>query len=134
LQGRKKTANPTLCAHCSEAERAAESLEREVTQLKKVQFMKDKIGQAFDGTVSGVMPWGVFVQLPNTVEGLIPLEYLGSDYYVYVEKQMAIFGTYTKKRIGLGDTIRVVLYYANERERKLTFYQEGYNPHSWEDY
>jgi len=119
--GLKKRNLSDLCAHCSETERNAEALEREVMQLKKCQFMADKIGQDFEGTVSGVVSWGVYVQLPDTIEGLIPLEFLADDEYVFVEKQMAFFGVRKKKRIRLGDPFKVVLSRVDVEERRITF-------------
>lgn len=119
--GLKKRGLPDLCIHCSQTERTAEELEREVLQLKKVQFMADKLGQKFDGVISGVVSWGVYVQLPNTVEGLVPMSLLIDDEYVFVEKQMALFGVRTKKRIRLGDPFKVELTRVNEEERKITF-------------
>ena len=119
--GLKRRNLSDLCAHCSETERNAETLEREVLQLKKCQFMANKVGQTFEGVVSGVLSWGVYVQLPNTVEGLIPLEFLADDEYVFVEKQMAFFGVRKKKRIRLGDPFTVVLSRVDVEERKITF-------------
>jgi len=119
--GLKKRNLSDLCNHCSETERNAEVLEREVMQLKKCQFMADKLGQTFEGIVSGVVTWGVYVQLPDTVEGLIPLELLADDEYVFVEKQMAFFGVRTKKRIRLGDPFTVVLSRVDVEERRITF-------------
>ena len=122
LIGKKfKNKLPEICAHCSHAERNAESLEREVLQLKKVQLMADKIGQYFEGVVSSVVPWGFFVQLPNTIEGLVPLDSLTDDRYVYAEKQMAFYGVRKKKRIRLGDPVTVIVSQVNEEERKITF-------------
>jgi len=119
--GLKKRGLEDLCAHCSLTERNAEVLEREVLQLKKVQFMSDKLGQTFEGVVSSVVPWGIYVQLPNTVDGLIPMDLLTDDEYVFEEKQMALFGLRKKKRIRLGDPFTVVLSRVSEAERKITF-------------
>jgi len=119
--GLKKRGLTDLCDHCSKTERNAEELEREVLQLKKVQFMRDKVGQSFDAIVSGVVSWGIFVKLPNTVEGLVPMDLLKGDEYVFVEKQMAVFGVRSKNRIRLGDPITVTLSRVDEEERKLVF-------------
>ena len=100
--GLKKRGLADLCLHCSWTERNAETLERDVLQLKKVQFMADKVGQVFDGMVSSVVDWGIFVQLPNTVEGLVPAEFLTEEFR-------------------LGDAIKVALVKADVEERKLTF-------------
>jgi len=100
--GLKKRGLAELCLHCSWTERNAETLERDVLQLKKVQFMADKIGHVFEGIVSSVVDWGIFVQLPNTVEGLVPAEFLTKEYK-------------------LGDDVRVMLAKADVEERRLTF-------------
>jgi len=122
--GLKRRGLDDLCLHCSQTERTAEELERDVLQLKKVQFMKDKLGQTFEGMVSGVVSWGYFVQLPNTVEGLVPMDLLIDDEYVFVEKQMALFGVRKKKRIRLGDPVSVTLSRVDVEERKITFAPE----------
>ena len=120
--GLKKSQLSELCARCSDTERNAEALEREVLQLKKCQFMMGKTGQTFDGIVSGVVSWGVYVRLFNTVEGLVPMDLLiDDDEYVFVEKQVALFGVRKKKRIRLGDPFSVVLISVREDERKIIF-------------
>ena len=119
--GLRKRGLADLCLHCSKTERTAEALERDVAQLKKCQFMADKLGQVFDGVVSGVVAWGVFVELSNTVEGMIPLNFFIDDEYVFVEKQMALFGARKKNRIRLGDPITVELSRVDVEERKITF-------------
>ena len=80
---------PIICNQCSITERVAEVLEREVEQLKKVQFMSSKEGQTFEGVVSGVTAWGVYVTLPNTIEGLVPVENLNRNKYVYNKEETA---------------------------------------------
>ena len=117
----KKRGLADLCVHCSVTERNAESLERDVLQLKKAQFMMDKVGQEFEGVVSGVTAWGIFVQLPNTVEGLVPMNELTNDYYEFVEKQMALYGRRKKKRIRLGDTFKIRVSSVNEEDSRITF-------------
>jgi len=109
-----------LCNHCSTTERTAESLEREVSQLKKVQFMSNKIGKKFNAVVSGITSWGFFVKLPNTIEGIVPLNTL-YDYYEFLEKKMILIGTHSKIEIYMGMPITVRLTYASEKERTLTF-------------
>lgn len=119
--GLKRRGLVELCGHCSQTERNAEALERDVLQLKKVQFMADKIGEVFEGFVSGVVSWGIYIQLPNTVEGLVPIDFLIDDRYYFVEKQMALFGAQKKKRIRMGDPFTVVLTKVNEEERWINF-------------
>jgi len=119
--GLKKKNLSALCGACSVKERKAEALEREVTQLKKIQYMADKIGFVYEGTVSGVVSWGVFVQLPDTVEGFIPIQDLPNDNYFYVEEQLALYGRNTKKRIRIGDSLKVEVCSVNEDMRRITF-------------
>lgn len=71
-QSRYTKVLPTICQHCSKTERMAEALERETEQLKKAEYMQTKIGQEFEGMVTGITSWGVYVELENTIEGLIP--------------------------------------------------------------
>lgn len=118
---------PSVCAQASRAERVAEALEREVAALKKVQFMADKEGQTFDAIISGITPWGMYVMLENTVEGLIPTSNLlrhrykfNKDYGVY-EKIKRAPGEKKAQALSHGLQISVRLTQANEDERKLTF-------------
>jgi len=108
-----------ICAICSNTERIAETLEREVAQLKKVQFMSAQEGQNFTATVSGVTAWGLYVALPNTVEGMIPYENLQNNKFKYDKEKSA----YVRKGVTLrhGEQLTVRLISANESERKLTF-------------
>ena len=77
---------PEVAKHCSIRERIAEEAERQTEQLKKVEFMKDKIGQEFDGIISGLTSWGMYVELPNTIEGLIHVTEMDDDYYIFDEQ------------------------------------------------
>jgi len=87
---------PVICAQASTTERVAEQLEREVAQLKKVQFMSALEGQNFDGVVSGVTAWGVYVTLPNTVEGIVPYENLARHHFKF-DKDTATYIRVLKK-------------------------------------
>jgi ribonuclease R len=88
-------------------ERLAMEAERAVDDMKKAEFMRANVGEEFDGIVSGVLKNVIFVQLDNTVEGVIPLSSLLDDYYVYNEKLYCIIGERTRKKIALGDEMRV---------------------------
>ena len=109
-----------ICTQASHTERAAEALEREVAELKKVQFMADKVRQTFDAVVSGLVPWGLYVMLPNTVEGLIPEANLSRHGYRF-NKQRDIYESRKNPHLRRGSAIKVRLADANEDERKLTF-------------
>jgi ribonuclease R len=98
---------PGLSEHCSQREKLADEVERETDNLKKAEYMLDKIGMEFEGIISGVTYFGIFVALANTVEGLVRMTALDDDYYVYNEKHYCLIGERTRKVYRLGDTIRV---------------------------
>ena len=88
-------------------ERLAEEAEREVDDLKKAEYMMDRIGEEFEGIISSVTSFGIFVELPNTIEGLVHITDLDDDYYVYDEKHLMLLGQRTKKIYRLGDSVKV---------------------------
>lgn len=98
---------PEAAVMTSSLERRAESAERETDQVKKVQYMKRYLGEAFDGVVSGVANWGMYVELPNTVEGCVRMSDLEDDYYIYDEAHMELRGERSGNRYCLGQRIRV---------------------------
>lgn len=98
---------PDWAKHCSKQERVAEDAERDTDALKKVEFMEDKIGQIYEGIISGVTNWGIYVELPNTIEGMVALSQMDDDYYEFDEKKMLVFGKRTKKSYRLGDKVIV---------------------------
>ena len=83
------------------------ALKRETEKLKKAQFMRRRIGQCFDGVISGITDWGIYVELPNTVEGLVPVAGLKDDYYVYHENTYEMVGEVTGRVFRLGMPLRV---------------------------
>ena len=91
----------------SEMERLAEEAEREVDDLKKAEYMMDRIGEEFEGIISSVTSFGIFVELPNTIEGLVHITDLDDDYYVYDEQRLMLLGQRTKKIYRLGDSVKV---------------------------
>lgn len=91
----------------SEMERLAEDAEREVDDLKKAEYMMDRIGEEFDGIISSVTSFGIFVELPNTVEGLVHITDLDDDYYIYDEAHLMLIGERTKKIYRLGDAVKI---------------------------
>lgn len=103
----------------SKTELAATEAEREVDNLKRAEFMSDKIGEQFSGTVSGIQDFGVFVYLPNTVEGLVKIDNMPQDKYTYNEKQMVLVGT--KRTWRMGDKINVVVAGVNIARRQVEF-------------
>jgi ribonuclease R len=105
----------------SERERIADEAERECDQLKMVEYMMDHIGEEFDGIISGVTQFGLFVELENGIEGLIHVSYLTDDYYALNDKQMALVGERTRRVFRLGDPVRVRVIGANKEELQIDF-------------
>ncbi|WP_294180019.1 ribonuclease R [uncultured Clostridium sp.] len=91
----------------SDTERIAQDAEREVDDLKKAEYMNKRIGEEYDGIVSSVTNFGMFVELPNTVEGLVHISTLEDDYYIYDEKHLSLMGEKTRNIYKLGDEVRV---------------------------
>ncbi len=107
----------------SEQEIAAAEAERDSKKLKQVEYMSERIGQTFDGIISGVTEWGVYIQEKNTLcEGMVKLRDLNDDFYVLEEKTYSVVGEKTKKRISLGDAVRFKVV-AADVERKTLDYQ-----------
>lgn len=113
---------PEVAKRCSATERVAESAERDVESLKKAEFMQDKEGQIFDGVISSVTSWGLYVTLPNTVEGMIHNYSLyPRDNYIFSDKRMEYVGRKSKKSYRLGDRVKVKLLKVSIYDRKLDF-------------
>lgn len=98
---------PEVAVQTSALERRAEEAERETDKLKKCEYMSQFIGQEFDGVISGVTNWGLYVELPNTVEGLVRMSDLNDDYYIFDEQHYELTGELTKKTYKLGQPVRV---------------------------
>jgi len=112
---------PEVAEHVSVRERIAVEAERETEDLKKAQWMSEHIGEAFEGIISGVTPFGIFVQLPNLVEGLVHVSYMTDDYYHYLDSQYALVGERTGKMYRIGDEVRVRVMAVDEDERRVEF-------------
>lgn len=112
---------PEIARLCSARERAADEAERETEDLKKVEFMKEKVGEAFEGIISNVTSFGMFVELDNTIEGLVKVSNMDDDYYIFDDKHFCLIGEHTKKRYSIGDPIRVLLIRADLPSRQLDF-------------
>ena len=91
----------------SMTERRAEEAEREVDKMKKVEYMTDHIGETFTGVISGITTWGIYVELPNTIEGMVRVSDMSDDYYIYDEERYQMVGEHTKKTYKLGQTVTV---------------------------
>ena len=112
---------PGIAEQSSERERAAVEAERASIDVKKAQYMEQKIGEVYTGIINGVANFGIFVELDNTVEGMIPIGDLGDDYFFYNEKAASLTGERTRKNYRLGDIIEVKVVRANREEGKVTF-------------
>ncbi len=113
---------PKVTDHCSKQERVAEAAEREIIDLKKVQYMVDKVEEEFDGFISGVNSFGFFVELCDIfVEGLVHLSSMDDDYYKYSEKEHMLLGTNLKKVFRIGDMVRVKAIKADVDKRQVDF-------------
>jgi ribonuclease R len=113
---------PEIAEHSSQRERVAMEAEREIVDRKKVQFMRDKIGQEFNGYISGVLPFGIFVELEDFfIEGLVHLTRLPEDHYQFLEMKHTLMGEHRKKAFRLGDRVRVRVEAANLERRQVDF-------------
>ncbi len=111
---------PPIAERTSERERIAVEVERESVEMKKIEFLEDMLGEVLSGTISQVMPFGFFVELDNLfVEGLVHVESLADDYYVFYEKHLALIGEHNKRRFRLGDRVKVQVARVNKEERKI---------------
>ena len=105
----------------SEAERNAVKAEREAEDIKKAEFMEDKIGEEYEGVVSSVTNFGIFVELESTVEGLVRFENMGKDYFTYDEQKRMLIGEITKKTYKIGDKVKIRVIEANKLLRRISF-------------
>jgi ribonuclease R len=113
---------PEIAEHSSQRERVAMEAEREVVERKKVQFMRDKVGQEFNGYISGVLPFGIFVELENFfIEGLVHLTRLPQDRYQILERKHVLIGERSRMTFRLGDRVRVRVDAANLERRQVDF-------------
>ena len=112
---------PEVAKHSSEMERRADEAERECDKLKKVQYMSGHLGEEFWGVISGVTEWGFYVELPNTVEGLVHVTTLTDDYFHYSESTYELIGETTAKRYKLGQKVKIVVAATDSFMRTIDF-------------
>ena len=105
----------------SECEQIATKAERESEDIKKAEYMQDKIGKEYDGIISSITSFGVFVELENTVEGLVRLENIEDDYYIYDDINKQLIGKENKKTYRLGQKVKIKVIYADKQTRKINF-------------
>ncbi|NLP16008.1 MAG: ribonuclease R [Clostridiales bacterium] len=107
--------------HSSRTERRADEAEREVEKMKKVEYMMEHIGEVFDGVISGITNWGIYVELPNTIEGMVRVSEMEDDYYLYDEERYQMVGEHTKKIYKLGQKVKVEVVNADKLLRTIDF-------------
>lgn len=112
---------PEIADHTSKMERRAVEAERETDELKKTEYMEDKIGEEYDGIISSVTNFGLFVELANTIEGLVHVSYMTDDYYRYDERHYAMIGERTGNVFRIGDEITIRVVKVNKDERAIDF-------------
>ena len=100
---------PEVAKHSSQMERRADEAERETEKLKKAQYMVSRIGEKFEGVISGVTAWGIYVELPNTVEGMVHVSRMAGDYYYYDEQAYEMIGRDTGRTFRLGQKVDVIV-------------------------
>jgi len=116
---------PDIARVCSQRERDAEEAERETVALKKVEYIKQYEGQTFNGIISGITSFGIFVELDNTIEGLIRMVDLEDDYYVFDQKQYCLIGEKTRKVYRIGDNVVIKVAKADIAARQIDFLLMG---------
>jgi len=110
------------CEHCSQMERLAENAERDSIKYKQVEFMSDKLGKVYDGVISGVTEWGLYVEInENKCEGMIPIRDLDDDFYELDERNYRLIGRHTGREYRLGQQISIMVARANLERKQLDF-------------
>lgn len=112
---------PEIADHSSKMERRSVEAEREVDSMKKAEYMADKIGEEFDGIISSVTKFGIFIELPNTVEGMIHLNELKQDYFHFIENQLALVGERTRQTFKIGQKVRIKVTKSDPETREIDF-------------
>lgn len=112
---------PESAHQSSQREKVAEEAERECLDMKKAEYMEQRLGEVFEGVIGSVLAFGFFVELPNTVEGLVHVSSLTDDYYSYWEKEMVLFGQHTKKTYRIGDAVKVQVVRVDVDQRQVDF-------------
>ena len=110
-----------VAVQCSAMERRAEEAERETVKLKKCEYMEERIGQVFEGVISGITNRGFYVELPNTVEGMVSVNDLKDDFYVFEEEQMELRGESSGKSYRLGQKLHVSVSGTDRMNRTIDF-------------
>lgn len=112
---------PQIADNSSKTERRADEAERDTDKIKKVEYMENHIGEVFDGVISSITNWGMYVELPNTIEGMIRINDLMDDYYYYDEDNYELVGSDTKRRFKLGQPVMVEVVRTDKIQRQIDF-------------
>ena len=110
-----------LTEHTSQKERDSIECEREVNDMKMAEYMMQHIGEEYEGMVSSIVPFGMFIELPNLVEGLVRLDDMTDDHYIYIEDTYSLIGTKNKRGYRLGDIVRIKVKDANKEAKTVDF-------------
>jgi ribonuclease R len=110
-----------LCRHSSDMETRAANAERASIKYKQVEFMQDHVGEVYPGVISGITDWGIYVELENKIEGMIPIRELDDDFYMFDEKNYALVGRHNHRKYQLGDDITVKIWRTNLEKKQLDF-------------
>lgn len=122
--GRTATADKyePMCEHSSAMEQTAANAERASIKYKQVEFMSERLGQEYDGVISGVTEWGIYVEInENKCEGMVPMRDLGDDYYEFDEKNYCLIGRRRHRKFSLGDPVKIKVARANLEKKQLDF-------------
>jgi len=112
----------TACVKASTMEERAVNAERASVKYKQVEFLQDKIGQTFEGIISGISEWGFYVELTeNHCEGMVPMRDLDDDFYEYDDRNYCLTGVHTRRRFTIGQKVRIEISRANLLKRQLDF-------------
>ena len=118
----EKEALENICRHCSEMEKVASSAERDSIKYMQVKFLKNKIGEIFDGVISGVTEWGLYIEITkNKCEGLVRVSSIKNDHYVFDEKKYALIGYRTKVSYQLGQKVKIKIKKADLERKQMDF-------------
>lgn len=116
---------PEVTAEASRLERRADDAEREVEKMKKAEYMEQFVGESFDGVISGVTTWGMYVELPNTIEGMVRVADIPGDYYYFEEEKYQMVGERTNRIYKLGQPVRVTVAGVDKLLRTIDFVMDG---------
>lgn len=112
---------PDVAEHTSKTERLAEEAERDVEKIKKAEYMERFIGERFEGIISGITSFGIFVELENTVEGLVSYNSMSDDYYIFDEDRLVAKGEHLNKEYSLGDNVEIEVYHVDKEKSIIDF-------------